>query len=352
MIADRIVRFAVRLLPVAARDRYREQWLADCRDAHEAGLRPTTIAFAALAFAVTFDRPLPSRSLPTSAQRTQRSRFAVGLALSGALLALSMFPRITFGGVTGIAVWDFAAFFLAALMLAYAVLAPITALILVRGTRARVSVALLAIATTAPLAAALIDSAAGFGDYFSAGSGAFAIAAILIAIASALLWRPNGRNVRASLLGGVAVWAITAAGVAYGAVSSFSAEMPLSFGEGNEALYAEWLAAELQFKAVVVQVLWGWGIAGVLLGAVAIVIGRHMSARRAGALGIAAVAVSLLGASGVFGFIELGLSDTIAPILLDPLRLIAQVLLVTVTLVAVGGARLRRARPDSTLAPA
>lgn len=352
MIAGWIVQLAVRLLPVDMRERFREQWLADCRDADEAGLRPMTIAFAALAFAVTLDRPRVSRRLPTAEQRIRRSRLAVGLALSAALLSLSMFPRITFGGLTGLVVWDYASFFIAALLMAYSVLAPITALILVRGARARWSVTLLAIATTAPLAAALIDSSAGYGDYFSAGSGAFAAAAIVIAVACGLLWHPRGRNVRTSLMGGISVWVIAAAGIGYSAVMCLTAATPAGFGEGNEALYADWIAAELQFRALLVQVLWGWAIVAALLGVLVIVFGRRMSDRRALSLGVAAVAVSLLGASGVFGFIELGMSGTLSPVLLDPLRLIAQLLLVTVTLVAVGGVRLRRTRLDSTLAPA
>jgi hypothetical protein len=349
VIASAVVKLAVRLLPAPMRDRYREQWLADCRDASEAGLRPTNIAFAALAFAVTFDRPLPARSLPTAKQRAQRSRLGIGLALSAALLSLSMFPRISFGGVSDLVVWDYTAFFLSALLIAYAVLAPISALVIVRGSRARLAVVLLAIATTAPLMAAFIDSAAGYGDYFSAGSGAFAVAATLIAVACALLWRPNGRSLRAPLLGGMAVWGISAAGLAYAAFTSIPSSTPPSFGEGNEALYAEWIAAESQFRVLLVQVFWGWAFAGVVLGAFVIVFGRRMSERRAFALGIVAVAFSLLGASGVFGFIELGMFAGIASVLLGPLRLMAQLLLVVVTLVAVGGVRYAR-RPASELA--
>jgi len=351
-VSDLAVRIAARILPFSLRDRYREQWSADLRDAHEAGLRPMSIAFAALAFAVTLDRPRESRRLPTAEQRIRRSRLAIGLALSAALLSLSMFPRITFGGMTGLVVWDYASFFLTELLNAYAVLAPITALILVRGARARWSVTLLAIATTAPLAAALIDSTAGYGDYFSAGSGAFAAAGIVITVACGLLWHPSGRNVRTSLMGGIAVWVIAAAGIGYAAVMCLTAATPAGFGEGNEAMYADWIAAELQFRALLVQVLWSWAIVAALLGVLVIVFGRRMSDRRALALGVAAVAVSLIGASGVFGFIELGMSGTLSPVLLAPLRLIAQVMLVSVTLVAVGGVRLQRRRPDSELAPA
>ena len=43
-----VIRAAARLLPASIRDRYREQWLADARDATEVGLSPASIAFAAL----------------------------------------------------------------------------------------------------------------------------------------------------------------------------------------------------------------------------------------------------------------------------------------------------------------
>jgi len=348
MIAAFFVRVAVRLLPARMRDRYREQWGADLRDAAEAGLSPASIALAALTFSASCDRPLPSRPALNAEQRVARSRLAVGLAFSAALLSLSHYPRIGFSGLTSIVVWDYIDFFLGMLLVAYAVLAPIVALVWVRGTRARWAVSLLALATTAPVFAAL-----GLGssdDSYLSGLPVFAVAALLVVAACALLWRPAGSSLRTPIFGTFAVWAVTAAGVIYGAVIAWPARTPLTFGEGNAALYEEWIRLKLQFEALVTQVFWGWAIAGLVLGVLVFAIGRRMSERRAAALGVIAVLISVLGASGVFGLLELGMSGTVPEVLLDPLRLVVQVLLVAVVLIAVGGVRLTRAKVSETVA--
>jgi len=343
-----VIRAAARTLPSAMRDRYREQWLADARDATANGLRPASIAVAALTFAATYDRPLPSRRVPSPEQRERRSRLALGLALSAALLSLSQYPRIGFSGLTSIVVWDFIDFFLGMLLFAYAVLAPIVALVWVRGKRARWAVSLLALATIAPVVAAL--GLTFSDDAYLRDAPVFAVAALLIAGACALLWRPTGRSLRAPVVGAVLVWAVTALGVIYGALLAWPARTPLTFGEENAALYEEWIRLKLQFEALVTQVFWVWAIAGFVLGVLAFVIGRRLNERDAVALGLVAIAISLLGASGVFGLLELGMSGTVAEVLLDPLRLIAQVLLVAVVLVAVGGVRFTRARVPQPVA--
>lgn len=332
-----VIRAAARTLPAAIRDRYREQWLADARDATEAGLHPASIALAAVSFAVTLDRPLPSRRVPTAQQRAQRSRLGVGLALSAALLALSQYPRIGFSGLTSFAIWDFMDFFVSMVLVAYAVLAPVAALVLVRGGRQRWAVILLAIATTAPVAAGLGLNPSD--DSYLNGLPPFVIAAVLIAASCALLWRPNGRSLRAPLISGLAVWGITASGLAYGAGIAWPARTLPVYGLQTQEYYAEWLQLKLQFEALVDQTFVTWAIAGSVFGVLVFAFGRRMSSRRATALGIAAGTISLLGASGVFGLLELGMSGTVAEPLLDPLRLIAQVVLVAVTLISVGGVR-------------
>ena len=348
MIAALVVRVSVGLLPASMRERYAEQWGADLRDAEDAGLRPSDIAVAALSFAVSYDRPLPSRPAPTAGQRNRRSRLALGLALSAALLSLSQYPRLSFSGLTSIVVWDFIDFFLGMLLFAYAVLAPIVALVWVRGKRARWAVSLLALATIAPVVAAL--GLTFSDDAYLRDAPVFAVAALLIAGACALLWRPTGRSLRAPVVGAVLVWAVTALGVIYGALLAWPARTPLTFGEENAALYEEWIRLKLQFEALVTQVFWVWAIAGFVLGVLVFVIGRRLNERDAVALGLVALAISLLGASGVFGLLELGMSGTVAEVLLDPLRLIAQVLLVAVVLVAVGGVRLTRAQVPQPVA--
>jgi hypothetical protein len=330
-----IIRAAARTLPAAIRERYREQWLADARDAPEAGLSPASITRAALAFAVTYDRPLPARRVPTAQQRAERSRLAVGLALSAALLALSVYPAFSFGSVTGFAVWDFVVFFTTALLAVYGVLAPITALVLVRGTRPRAAVSLLAAATIAPLLSFLSPS----DNLYLNGLVVFLAAAMLIGLACVLLWRSSGRSRRAPVVGALAVWAVTAAAVVYAAAVAWPARTLPVYAQPTQEYYAEWLASKESFEALVAQTFVVWAIAGAILGLLVVAIGRRLSERDATGLGAVGVAVSLLGASGVFGLLELGMSDTVADPLLGPLRLIAQVLLVGATLVTVGGVR-------------
>ena len=343
-----VIRAAARTLPAAIRDRYREQWLADARDAAEAGLSPASIAFAAVTFAVTHDRPLPARSARTS-DPARRSRLAVGLALSAALLALSVYPRVAFHGLTDLAAWDFARFFVGMLALAYGVLAPITALVLVRGRRARLAVVLLAVACTSPVLVSVIDGALPWqwsaNLYVTPGSAAFLLTAALILTACAILWKPApATTLRAPLLGGLAVWLIAGLGLAYANSIAWSEEVPLAVIAQDPAFWDEWQVMRQQHEAIVTGALWGWGAIATLLGIVVILIGRRMRGPDTAALAGVAVAISLLGASGVFGLLELGIADSVHPALLDPLRVVAQVALVTVTLVSVGGVRLARVR--------
>ena len=342
-----VIRAAARTLPAAIRDRYREQWLADARDATEAGLRPASIALAALAFAVTIDRPLPSRPVPTAQQRAQRSRLAVGLALSAALLALSVYPAVGFQGVTDLILWDFTRFFLGMLLIAYGVLAPIVALVLVRGARHRTAVVLLALACTAPIADSLIDTALPWqwsvNMYATPGTLAYLGAAVLVAAASVLLWTPAPIGARrAPVVGGLVVWLVTALGLVYANSIAWSGDLPLGVIAEDPAVWALWQALLVDHDATVTAALWWWAIAGAVVGILVFVIARRMSERGATAVAVAAGAISLLGASGVFGLLELGISQSVLPVLLDPLRLVARVLLVATTLVAVGGARLTR----------
>lgn len=339
-----VIRAAARTLPAAIRDRYREQWLADARDAAEAGLRPSAIALAAVAFAITYDRPLPARRVPMAEQRAQRSRLAVGLALSAALLALSAYPRISFRGLTGLAAWDYVAFLVPILLLTYAVLAPLVALVLVRGARRRWAIVLLALASTAPIVEGLVNNALPWqwsaNFYMTPGAAAYLAALVLVVGACALLWRPgSARSTRAPLLAALGVWLVAGLGLVYGNAVAWSEEVPLAVVTENPVFWAEWEALRAQHEAIVTATFWGWATVAGVGGILVFVVGRRLTERDATALGLAALAVSLLGASAVFGLLELGISDSVWPPLLDPLRLVAQVLLVCTTLVAVGGVR-------------
>jgi hypothetical protein len=73
--ADRAVRLIARTLPVAIRDRYREEWRADAAAAREAGASPASIALGAAVFSATLDRDAPTIAgmpVPTISQRHAR----------------------------------------------------------------------------------------------------------------------------------------------------------------------------------------------------------------------------------------------------------------------------------------
>jgi hypothetical protein len=93
-LARATVKVAARLLPRDMRDRYREQWLADLRDASEHDIPISQIAIGSLSFAAIVNRPpFPGLRTPTQDGVLRRSRPAVALALSTALLALSQYAN-------------------------------------------------------------------------------------------------------------------------------------------------------------------------------------------------------------------------------------------------------------------
>ncbi|MGB3911199.1 MAG: hypothetical protein WBL06_12075 [Pseudolysinimonas sp.] len=80
-VAERLVRIAASLLPPLARDRYREEWLADLAGADEAGVAPSGVVVGAFATAATM-----SRTAPELSGLTLDRLFAHRLRIAGALL--------------------------------------------------------------------------------------------------------------------------------------------------------------------------------------------------------------------------------------------------------------------------
>ena len=90
-----LLRVAVALLPASIRDRYREQWQADARDAAELGLSRSDIASGALIFALSVNRRAVDPVAPTELAR-RRVRSGLALTLSGLVVAFGMYV----GGAT------------------------------------------------------------------------------------------------------------------------------------------------------------------------------------------------------------------------------------------------------------
>jgi len=159
-IAELTVRFAARLLPARIRGTYREQWLADLRDAPELDVPPSEIALGSLAFAIA-PRTIERRRRAPNV--VGRSRLASALALSGAVLCLSeQLGNGSNEGLTSNALYDMAIFLGTALMALYMLLAPLVAVVLVTATRGvpartRLAVALFILASLAGIAHAIMN---------------------------------------------------------------------------------------------------------------------------------------------------------------------------------------------------
>lgn len=251
-----LLRVAVALLPAAMRDRYREQWSADVRDAAGAGLSPSSIVWGAVVFALIAPRPWPVVSFDPYRAR----RVAFALALSAALLGLTWYPLVEIGSMpTGLALVKSA---VDTVTLALEALGPVAAVILIsaaRGTatRERASVWILAIAATAPLVAPRLTSNS-MDIYANPSAVAFAGAAALV-VAAMLLRMRESESVaatRRAIMGSAAVvlvlggtgWAVAA--------SMWFGRTPLVTTEPvGSMLYEIWLQLRLEFEAEVEFVL-------------------------------------------------------------------------------------------------
>lgn len=358
--AEAIVGISVRMLPARLRDRYREEWAADVRGAEDAGVTPMHIALGAVAFAVSVDRPLPpSFQRPDATGVQRRGRLAFALALSSALLGLTQYPGVQFGGLTDNTLYNFAVlFFPNALLGGYAALAPIAALLIVtitRGVSARVrwAVALLSIAAAAPVVQQVIDSSSTGGAHYTApGDLAYLVALVLIVAAAFLVGtgpRPTARARPWAVVGGAAVVALTASAAVVSCVAVWAGrEMPVWNGVGftvpsrhidEVAARAQWAALNARFEALVVQTfVVAWIVVAVL---VVLVIVAGLTRRRVAGAASIALFVIAFGYAGLATFLELGTRTASAVLDLDVLLVVARLALVAVVLASVGGVRLR-----------
>ncbi len=383
--ATKVVAFAARLLPKELRDRYREQWLADLRDADEAGIDPAEVVWGSLAFVATVNRPiLPSLRRPDAAGRARRARLAGALALSTAVLGLSQFGHVFVGGVTGDTVRDFAVFLTIGLMGLYFALATIGAVSIVVitrhiGTRVRTAVGMLVLASCAPLVQLGIDGLAYDGvnsqlGYLAYQYSAYAIATVFVVVALRLLWldlagvaaerRPT--SIRAVALAAVAVLAAALLCVVPATFVWLSRTLPVFNWESmgysgttgpdgtfvleeipaTRAMYEEWLWINEQVEQLVT---WGFVTltASVVLLAAAVIVLSLRARMRPSVLAAAAIGVILLLSAAMTSFLQL---MPLAPVLPpELLQIIGQLLLVGVILYAIGGVRFdskRLARPS------
>jgi hypothetical protein len=365
---EAVVRVAASLLPRRSRDRYREQWLADLRDAPAAGIRASDIAIGSLAFAVSAARPLPSPAGASPATVDRRSRLAVGLALAAAVVALTRYADlVSVAGSSGTPTIDSALAAASLALAAFTVGAPVVALTLVTVTRrvpgaVRIAVILLASASIAPLVQTSVDVGGGYGSiFFSRGALAYPVAlgVVVAASFSAARGMRNDRSTRAAegsgasaffAAGGVVVvlaaaWALSAL------VAIWAARTPQEFG-GDPAGRANWETLGAQSEQTVVTVFVGFAVVMLAVGAaIAVVAGSgRATARSSIAATVAGLSLVAVGYAGVAGFLGIMAANTAPTPLVDAVMLLGRWGLVAVSLVAVGG--LGRSRQAAAAAAA
>lgn len=343
---NRLIRVAVALLPVTMRERYREQWLADLRDAPDAGIPRSQIAWGALAFAMAAPRRWPA--LP-ALDRARTARIAFALALTSALLGLTRYPGYEIGANV-LSVWSPLRFGIDAVMLVVEVLGPIVATVLtVRGRELpgaeRLAVGLLVLASAAPLAPLLL----GWGGdlYFYPGALAFAVAVVLVVVALVVRTGRAPTTRRPAAPGLVALAASTVAALGslglFGAVSAWAGRVPLVTDYAPDSPgYTEWVDLKTAFEARVDGAFVVSALVVLLLVAGVVAVGALGLRPGLGMSTATAVLVVVLGYAQLSQFLELG-TPTAAAVIAPTLLITAtRIALIATVFVGVDGIRRRR----------
>lgn len=88
--AERGIRFAAATLPATVRERYREQWLADVRDAEEMGVSRAAIVAGALSFSLRLGRSAEMRGYTVSELMLRRLRWGMALVLCAPVVLVTL----------------------------------------------------------------------------------------------------------------------------------------------------------------------------------------------------------------------------------------------------------------------
>lgn len=305
---SRLLGAIVATLPAGARERYREEWLADLEGAPEHGVSPLEVLLGAIGVSVRIDRTDPANSGSSVADlAARRGRWGLALLAIGGLLAVSTWLT---GGWAAPPLAQVALIAAAAVGVAGLWAAGSATALAVPGRRQRIliliiaPVALLIIAMSALSAVVLISMALSFAG--------------VVAVALLPATRPRAvdrRGVLALAAGfAAATLAMTAIGIAHVLVWNPLAKVP---GRTLEQIYATMAAAGESP---------GWAVIGIWAGgavasAIALVLAATLPAKalRARATRRRIVGAGLVGIAGtgisvwVAGFgMGMGLADTFA----------------------------------------
>jgi hypothetical protein len=361
-LASGVVRLSARLLPASLRDRHREEWLADLRDAEEAGIPSSEIAIGSLAFALSTPRPIERRRREPDVHA--RSRLASALALSAAVVTVSQVGNAgSHEGLTGNLAYDITVNLSTALLLLYLVVAPIAALGLVILTRrvpgkVRAAVGLLVTASVSAIPLGLINSVRESNwlpnVFLLEGAVVLALPVALITLACFLLARqwsqkagqkPNLAIVVTSAVAPLALLGLGTLNVLTLRAQLRAADVAFVSGLPEGALdeSATLLAQGAQSTTAAIAV---WAavalIACLCTGIAAYVWPRHAIARL-----FAVLCVLLISHAGVLSFVWLnsfggpGVHLTVSEVML---MLVGRWGIIAVVLIAVGGVRYRAAK--------
>lgn len=360
-----IVRLAVAFLPESQRDRYREQWTADVRDAPELGLSARRVAWGALLAALATNRQLPSLQLPAAGDR---SRFAVGLSAASAVLVLSSWGSVSNSGLTSIGLLDYLEVMMGGVLSTFAVVAPLLALVLISGrgiaARIRLRVGFLVAASATPYLYLALSSVTNDTVYFepwaippTPAQFAYPVAGLLVLFIGAgvlrggVLISSSTRSVAPAIGAGAILLGLGVLGLV-GAVTAWMGRTPLVYGllDAPENLPAlqNWLALKIHFETLVLLMFVLVGVASLIAAAVVTALAWRATKRRFALVTITALAGVLSTYAVLTDFI--GLAGEASPQGMTHLILpLAQLALVGTVFVGASGVRLRAPQERSSL---
>lgn len=314
-VAERFVRIAARLVPVDARARYREEWLADLDGSVEAGVSRGGVVVGAFVTAVTISRTAPELAgLSLERLFVHRIRIAGALLAGGAILGAGYqaYGGYAQPGMPGtVAAAGLAALVVAAVLASAGVVEFSRAIAVAVRARRFGTVAVLLV-TMAFLLTVLVAA-----PYMLAAAGVLAGPVVLIALAVLIVMFSRGRTVlpagRRMLLAvgfGMAALATCAVGILHVAVWNPLARVP---GLTLDEIYAGLAAAGEATGTRVTLIAWAVlvGLAALTFPVLALA-WRSVTTRRLVALGfLLLAATTAIGFVAAFGM-GMGLADTFA----------------------------------------
>ena len=305
---SRLIRVAAALLPPYIRDRYREQWLADLRDAPAVGIHSSEIIVGAFVFGATINRAAPEISgMPLETFALRKARWGVAYLASAMILAFSFYTHAGtffagFWQATGVLLivlnglsLAIAVGMLVALVLGVAHL--VSALVRTRNRLAQVAILLLLVGvgvTTVGWLGSMNLGLVALGVVLILASGGVAIAVLTSVRFVPSTPRPERSRLRSGLVGTAALLALVVLGTVDMLVWNPLAMVP---GAALDEIYAgigAGLTGDLVF-IIVWAVFWG------ALGFTPIVLTRPRFVRL-GAHAIVVVTLVLAGAAIFFKF--------------------------------------------------